>query len=114
MIAVRQLGVPYRYGGSTIAGFDCSGLTQFSYAGAGRRIPRTTAGQWRELLPVPAHDLRVGDVLFFRIGGRIAHVGMYLGRGRFVHSPSNGRAVSIERLSSDFYREAFVRGGRPQ
>ena len=114
IIAVRQVGVPYRYGGSTITGFDCSGLVQFAYAGAGKSIPRTTADQWRQLSPVAGHDLRVGDLLFFRIGGWISHVGLYLGRGRFVHAPSTGREVTIAGLNSDYYRKYFVRGGRPQ
>jgi cell wall-associated NlpC family hydrolase len=114
VVAIHQVGVPYRYGGSTAAGFDCSGLTQFAYARVGTRIPRTTAAQWHELSPVSAGNLRVGDVLFFRIGGRISHVGLYLGRGRFVHAPSSGREVTIAELNSDYYRNAFVRGGRPK
>jgi cell wall-associated NlpC family hydrolase len=114
IVAGRQVGVPYRYGGRTVSGFDCSGLTQFAYASVGKRIPRTTAGQWRELAPVPGAGLQIGDVLFFRIDGRISHVGLYLGSGRFVHAPSSGREVTIARLNSDYYRKAFVRGGRPQ
>ena len=114
IVAVRQVGVPYRYGGTTTRGFDCSGLVQYAYAGAGKRIPRTTAAQWRNMIPVPANELRVGDLLFFRIGGRISHVGLYLGSGRFVHAPSTGREVTIAELDADFYRKAFVRGGRPR
>lgn len=113
IVAVRQVGVPYRYGGATTRGFDCSGLVQYAHAQAGTRIPRTTAAQWRALAPVPGNTLRVGDLLFFRIDGRISHVGLYLGSGRFVHAPSSGREVTIEELNSDFYRRAFVRGGRP-
>lgn len=114
IVAVRQVGVPYRYGGTTTRGFDCSGLVQFAYASAGKRIPRTTAAQWRQLAPVSAKDLRVGDLLFFRIGGRVSHVGLYLGSGRFVHAPSTGREVTIAELGAEFYRRAFVRGGRPR
>lgn len=113
IVAARQVGVPYRYGGSTTDGFDCSGLVQFAYAGAGKRIPRTTAAQWRHLAPVAGSELKVGDLLFFRIDGRISHVGLYLGQGRFVHAPSSGREVTIAELNSAFYRKAFVRGGRP-
>lgn len=112
-VAIRQVGVPYRYGGSTSAGFDCSGLTQFAYASVGKRIPRTTRGQWRSLAPVAADRLRAGDVLFFNIDGKIAHVGLYLGRGRFVHAPSSGRKVSVESLRADFYSARLIRGGRP-
>jgi murein DD-endopeptidase len=112
-IAVRQIGVPYRYGGATSQGFDCSGLAQFAYAHAGMPIPRTTAQQWQQLSPVSKDRLQVGDILFFRIEGRIAHVGLYLGKDRFVHAPSSGREVSIAQLDSAFYSKAFVRGGRP-
>ena len=113
VIAVRQIGVPYRYGGSTTQGFDCSGLVQYAYAKSGTRIPRTTAQQWQQLKPVSKDNLRVGDLLFFNIDGEIAHVGLYLGSRRFVHAPATGREVSIAELDSGFYRQAFVRGGRP-
>jgi len=113
VVAVRQLGVPYRYGGSTTDGFDCSGLVHYAYRQAGRAIPRTTDSQWRSLQPVSSGRLRVGDVLFFNIDGKISHVGLYLGSRRFVHAPSSGRDVTIEELDSAYYRQAFVRGGRP-
>ena len=113
VVAVRQLGVPYRYGGSTTKGFDCSGLVQYAYSQAGKSIPRTTAGQWQSLQPVTANSLRVGDILFFNLKGKVSHVGLYLGSGRFVHAPSTGRKVTIAELDSAYYRKAFVRGGRP-
>ena len=114
MVAMQQVGAPYRYGGSTPSGFDCSGLVHYSYANAGKNIPRTTAGQWANLTPVDDAQIRVGDLLFFNISGKMSHVGMYLGDGRFVHAPSTGRAVSIENLGSDYYRKAFIRAGRPR
>lgn len=111
-IAVNQVGVPYRYGGSSRSGFDCSGLVYYAYSQAGKSVPRTTAGLWRNSTPVSAGNLRVGDVLFFEIQGKMSHVGLYLGGGRFVHAPSSGQRVSIESLGSTYYRRAFVRGGR--
>lgn len=114
MVAMQQVGVPYRYGGSTPTGFDCSGLVHYSYANAGKNIPRTTAGQWANLTPVDHPQIRVGDLLFFNISGKMSHVGLYLGGGRFVHAPSTGRSVSIESLGSDYYRKAFIRAGRPR
>jgi cell wall-associated NlpC family hydrolase len=113
VVAVRQLGVPYRYGGSNQSGFDCSGLVHYAYSKAGKSIPRTTGGLWNELKPVSANNLRVGDLLFFNIDGTISHVGLYLGSRRFVHAPSTGRDVTIDQLDSGYYRKAFVRGGRP-
>jgi cell wall-associated NlpC family hydrolase len=114
VVAVRQVGVPYRYGGNSVKGFDCSGLVQFAYAGAGKRISRTTGDLWRQMEPVSDRDLEVGDVLFFNIEGKVSHVGLYLGSGRFVHAPATGREVTIAELDSDFYRNAFIRGGRPR
>lgn len=113
-VALRQVGVPYRYGGSSPSGFDCSGLVHYSYANVGMSIPRTTAGLWAALAPIDARRMRVGDLLFFSISGKMSHVGMYLGNGRFVHAPSTGRAVSVEDLDSAYYSKAFIRAGRPQ
>jgi cell wall-associated NlpC family hydrolase len=113
-VAIKQVGIPYRYGGSTPTGFDCSGLVHYSYASVGKNIPRTTAGQWADLKPVNNQDLRSGDLLFFRISGKMSHVGMYLGDGRFVHAPSTGTTVSVANLRTDYYRKAFIRAGRPQ
>jgi cell wall-associated NlpC family hydrolase len=112
-VAVRQIGVPYRYGGVSTSGFDCSGLVHFSYARAGKKIPRTTKGLWQSSRPITHRELQPGDVLFFDIEGKMSHVGLYLGEGRFVHAPASGRRVSIEALDSDFYRQALIRGGRP-
>jgi cell wall-associated NlpC family hydrolase len=114
IVAVRQVGVPYRYGGSSETGFDCSGLVQYAYANAGRKLPRTTSDLWRQTRPVSGNQLEVGDLLFFDIEGKVAHVGIYVGSGRFVHAPSSGREVTVADLDSAFYRDAFIRGGRPR
>ena len=113
-VALRQVGVPYRYGGSSPAGFDCSGLVHYSYASAGLAVPRTTAALWKKTAPVDARHMRTGDLLFFDIEGKMSHVGMYLGGGRFVHAPSSGRVVSVERLDNAYYSRALIRAGRPQ
>lgn len=111
--AAGQVGVPYRYGGATTAGFDCSGLVVFAYSTVGVRLPRTTGDLWRQLSPVASHDLRVGDVLFFDIEGKVSHVGLYLGDERFVHAPSSGKEVTIASLAGGYYEQALLRGGRP-
>lgn len=113
-IAVRQVGVPYRYGGHSPTGFDCSGLVHYSYLRAGKAVPRTTSQLWSGTSAVDRNEIRAGDILFFRIEGKMSHVGMYVGDDRFVHAPSSGNSVSIETLSSDFYRSALVRAGRPR
>ena len=113
-VALQQDGVPYRYGGASTNGFDCSGLIQYSYGRAGKAMPRTTSQLWSATSVVQRRDLRVGDLRFFDIEGKMSHVGMYIGRQEFVHAPSSGRSVTIATLDSPFYATALIRGGRPQ
>ena len=110
--ALGQLGVPYRYGGNSPTGFDCSGLIEYAYASIGVSVPGTTGGLWDGLAPVGNDELRSGDILFFSIDGKMSHVGMYIGNGEFVHSPESGRTVEVESLDSPFYRQAYIRAGR--
>ena len=112
-VALQQLGTPYRYGGATPSGFDCSGLVFYSYSRAGKVLPRTTATLWSEMRPVSRSQVQVGDILFFRISGKMSHVGMYIGNDQFVHAPSSGKVVTIASLQSDFYSKALIRAGRP-
>lgn len=113
MIALDQVGTPYRYGGATPRGFDCSGLVQYSYSRAGVTVPRTTGQLWAASRTVGSEELRAGDILFFSIEGKMSHVGMYLGERRFVHAPQSGRNVSVGSLESPFYKAALIRVGRP-
>ena len=112
-VALEQVGVPYRYGGNSASGFDCSGLVQYSYARVGMSVPRTTGQQWSAVRTVERSELRAGDLLFFSIEGKMSHVGMYVGRNEFVHAPSSGRTVTTARLDSPYYAKAFLRAGRP-
>lgn len=112
-VALDQVGVPYRYGGASTSGFDCSGLVQYSYNQAGKNIPRTTRQLWSSTTVVGREDIQIGDLIFFKIAGKMSHVGMYIGNQRFVHSPSSGRHVSVASLTSPFYARAFLRAGRP-
>lgn len=113
-VALAQVGAPYRYGGQSPSGFDCSGLVHYAYSRAGMNVPRTTGSLWSGTAAVARADMRPGDVLFFSINGKMSHVGLYLGGGRFVHAPKSGRSVSVESLSSPFYSQAFLRAGRPR
>jgi cell wall-associated NlpC family hydrolase len=111
--ALAQVGHPYRYGGSTPDGFDCSGLVQFAYLAAGLAVPRTTADQVRAARDVKIGKLAPGDLLFFRIDSRkITHVGIYAGDGRFVHAPQTGSKVEVRTLDDAWYRARLVRAGR--
>ena len=111
-IAVQQVGAAYRYGGASPAGFDCSGLVQYSFRQAGMNVPRTTGQLWNSAGSVAPDDLRVGDLLFFRFDGKMSHVGIYVGDEQFVHAPSSGKTVSIDSLDAEYYRRALIRGGR--
>ncbi len=111
-IAHGQVGVPYRYGGASPSGFDCSGLVQYAYSLAGVSVPRTTGQLWHAAKPIAQQELEAGDLLFFSIEGKMSHVGLYLGERRFVHAPQSGSSVSVASLDAPFYRSALVRAGR--
>jgi len=86
---------------------------QFSYSRAGVVVPRTTSQLWSASRTVGNQELRAGDILFFNVEGKMSHVGMYLGKNRFVHAPQSGRTVSIASLDAPFYKAALIRAGRP-
>lgn len=111
--AYRMLGTRYVYGGSTPRGFDCSGLAQYSYQQAGLKIPRTAIEQYQFSTPVPDNRLLPGDLLFFTLRSRrVAHVGIYVGDGKFIHSPADGRRVTVSRLDEPYWHAHLVRAGR--
>ena len=109
--ALQMVGVPYRFGGESPAGFDCSGLVQYAYRSAGVSMPRTSRDQLQASTPVALADASAGDLLFFQ-SKDYSHVGIYLGQGRFVHAPATGRTVSIASFNDAYYRRNFVRAGR--
>lgn len=113
-VAYSQLGAPYRYGGASPTGFDCSGLVQYAYDAAGIRVPRTTGQQLQHARPVALSNLRPGDLVFFRFarGDKTSHVGIYAGDGRFIHAPSSGKRVSYARLDNPYWRRHIVAAGR--
>lgn len=110
--ALSLVGVPYQYGGMTPDGFDCSGLVHYTYDQFGIRVPRTSRDQFHASTPVSLARVSPGDLLFFDIGGRISHVGIYLGDGKFVHAPKTGTQVTVNRISDPFYEKHFERAGR--
>ena len=111
--AASMVGKPYKYGGSNPAGFDCSGLVQFSFRQAGISLPRSTEEQRRAARKVRASGLQPGDLLFFdQEGKKHSHVGIYLGDGRFVHAPSSGGRVRTDSLSAEFWKKHFVEARR--
>ena len=111
-IATKMLGTPYRYGGASPQGFDCSGLVYYSYHKAGYKVPRTSQLQYRDSLPVKKAHMREGDLLFFRIEGKVSHVGVYLGNNQFIHAPSSGKRVSVASLDSAYWNQRLTKAGR--
>lgn len=105
--AMKMVGKPYRFGGATpAAGFDCSGLVQFSFRQAGIAVPHNTERQRQASRPVRRAELRRGDLVFFdQEGKKNSHVGIYLGGGRFVHAPSSGKEVRSDRLDSPYWKK---------
>lgn len=111
--ALGLVGTPYRYGGNTPAGgFDCSGLIGYVYRhGAGIGLPRTTGELSRmRAASVARGALRPGDLLFFATAGgrRVSHAGIYVGEGRFVHAPSSGGTVRLDRLSGVYWDKRYL------
>lgn len=112
-VATRMLGIPYRYGGdSPQRGFDCSGLIHYSFSQAGIHVSRTTDTLYADTFTVEPTGLQEGDLLFFRIEGKVSHVGLYVGGKRFVHAPSSGKRVSYATLDNPYWRDRLVKAGR--
>ncbi|TJY62130.1 NlpC/P60 family protein [Sinimarinibacterium sp. CAU 1509] len=111
--ALGQVGRPYRYGGTTPEGFDCSGLVQFAYAQAGVKLPRSTREQYRVGTPVDRTALEPGDLLFYRFNsGPVDHVALYLGDGEAIHAPASGRAVIVAGVDLPYWQNHFVQAVR--
>jgi cell wall-associated NlpC family hydrolase len=106
--ALAMRGVPYAWGGSSPAGFDCSGLVRYAYHGAGIDLAHSSYAQWDAGWRVRRRALRPGDLVFFGMG----HVGLYVGGGRFVHAPETGRVVSVNRIDRGWYAHMFSGGIR--
>ena len=106
----RYLGVPYRWGGETVKGFDCSGLAMVCYRLNGLNLPRNSRSQFRAGRPVTRQQLQKGDLVFFATKGgrRVTHVGMYIGDGQFIHAPRTGKTVRVAKLSTPFFAKTYV------
>ena len=103
-IASQQRGKPYRWGATGPSAFDCSGYVTYIYkTRLGKNIPRTSAQQERAIPRVAQSAKRPGDLLFFRTGGRVTHVGVYAGGGNMWAAPTSGDRVKLQRIYTSRY-----------
>lgn len=107
------LGTPYRFGGDSVRGIDCSAFTRRVYRGQGVELPRNSREQARVGMSVAYSSIRTGDLIFFdtSINGGISHVGVYLGSNTFAHA-SSSKGVIKSSLKEKYYVKRFVKGGR--
>ncbi|MFF5993815.1 C40 family peptidase [Lysinibacillus sp. KU-BSD001] len=101
--AQKFIGVKYRYGGTTTAGFDCSGYVRHVYSELGVSLPRTSKSMYDTGTAVEKSDLAVGDLVFFNTSGSgISHVGIYIGDNKFIHSMT-GTGVTTTDINDKWY-----------
>jgi murein DD-endopeptidase len=108
---MKMTGIPYVYGGSTPAGFDCSGLVHYVYAQAGVSVPRTSRAQFANAVHINPKNAKPGDLLFFMNDDK-SHVAIYIGKGTFIHAPAPGWSVSTGSIRNAYYREKLTSAGR--
>lgn len=104
-IAMRYLGTPYVWGGSSPGGFDCSGLVSYAFAQLGVSVPHSTYAIWGMGQAVSKDQLEPGDLVFF---DGLGHMGIYIGGGQFVHAPHTGDVVKVSSLGESWYAQTYV------
>jgi len=111
--AKSYIGTPYRYGGATRSGVDCSGFVMAVYREFGIRLPRTSLDQSRVGKEVGPSSIRPADLVFFKTSGSrpVSHVGIYIGGGKFVHASTGARKVRVDALNDAYFRRRY-RGAR--
>lgn len=108
----RWAGTPYRYGGTSQDGVDCSSFVRQTLdAVESYELPRTTVQQARVGMSISRADLETGDLVFFKTGALSHHVGIYLGQGRFMHA-SSSQGVTISRLDNIYWRDHYWQSRR--
>jgi peptidoglycan endopeptidase LytE len=106
--ALNFLGAKYRFGGESKSGLDCSALTRLVYRVIGLDLPNTSYSQFENGIPVKKEEALPGDLVFFKKGGRIGHVGIYLGNDLFVHASFTLKRVVISSLSEKYFKNRFA------
>jgi peptidoglycan endopeptidase LytE len=111
-VAMGFLGAPYRLGGSSVTGVDCSGFVKKIYQFFNIDLPRTAFEQSHVGMRVARHELAEGDLLFFNTRKTVGHVGIYIGNNEFVHASSRKKGVRVDNLNTPYYDRRFIRAVR--
>ena len=113
-LAQQSVGSPYRWGGTSPAGFDCTGFVMWVYSQFGVDLPHNVAGQFASGPSVAAEDLAPGDVLVFAntYTRGLSHVGIYIGDGQFVHAADERHGVTVSSLWDSYWAQHFVGASR--
>ena len=114
MNAMSLIGLSYRFGGnSPTQGLDCSGFMQYIFKRSmGITLPRTSAEMATVGQQVDRANLKPGDMVFFGSGGRVSHVGMYIGNDRFIHAPRTGRDIEITSMNGNYWKSRYITARR--
>ena len=114
MNAMSLIGLSYRFGGnSPTQGLDCSGFMQYIFKRSmGITLPRTSAEMATVGQQVDRANLKPGDMVFFGSGGRVSHVGMYIGNDRFIHAPRTGRDIEITSMNGTYWKNRYITARR--
>ena len=114
MNAMSLIGLSYRFGGnSPTQGLDCSGFMQYIFKRSmGITLPRTSAEMATVGQQVDRANLKPGDMVFFGPGGRVSHVGMYIGNDRFIHAPRTGRDIEITSMNGNYWKSRYITARR--
>ncbi|MDD2967459.1 MAG: NlpC/P60 family protein [Desulfovibrionaceae bacterium] len=108
-VAKSALGTPYVAGGTDLRGFDCSGFVRWAYSHFGVKLPRSASEQSRIGYSVRRDNLQAGDIVTFRDSRRgWNHVGIYVGDGKFIHSPRRNKNVVIVSMDQDYFRRTYT------
>ena len=109
LAAKRMLNIPYRFGGNSLLGIDCSAYVRKVYSMIGIDLPRSAREQFEEGTPIDADNLSIGDLVFFRTYASYpSHVGIYLGNNLFIHASSKKKKVTIDSLKTPFYIKRYI------